>query len=111
LSNPKWSCSLCEKQFGLHPLPLHQNLGHCRPIIPRAAQEIHAFTQLLDGDCKSMDGAQLLSAQRLPEGIHHNVTTGQVALQDDEVSYVSTGGGALLELLQNKELSGVVALG
>jgi phosphoglycerate kinase len=76
---------------------------------PMGVFEMAPFAQGTIAVAKALAEATQAGAFTLVGGGDSAAAVKQCGL-DDEVSYVSTGGGALLELLEGKELPGVAAL-
>lgn len=76
---------------------------------PMGVFEMEPFAQGTIAVAKAMAEATKEGAFTLVGG-GDSAAAVKLAGLDDEVSYVSTGGGALLELLEGKDLPGVVAL-
>jgi phosphoglycerate kinase len=76
---------------------------------PMGVFEMEPFAQGTMAVAKAMAEATKEGAFTLVGG-GDSAAAVKLAGLDDDVSYVSTGGGALLELLEGKDLPGVVAL-
>jgi phosphoglycerate kinase len=87
-------------------------VGNAKTIIWNGPMGVFEFDKFADGTIAVMDAMVKATTQGATTIIGGGDTATCAAKYDteDKVSHVSTGGGASLELLEGKELPGVVAL-